>query len=159
MSPISFHRNLSYVFHILNSNQLKLNVNGISFDFGIFFQAPLKDEVLNSLMSLTPAAWKTIRSAIQSLLLENSALDRNSALKEKYEMRPNRSRLNHKKSPFVWNLFHFRCKFFPLAIEPLSNRKTPFSMFQPISVTTPISIRPFIMPQMWVLCFVAKRMH
>lgn len=41
-------------------------------------------KVLNSLMSLTPVAWKTIRSTIQNLLLENSELDRNAALKEKY---------------------------------------------------------------------------
>lgn len=36
-------------------------------------------------MALNPAAWKAIRNIIQSLLVENSELDRNAVIKEKYE--------------------------------------------------------------------------
>lgn len=36
-------------------------------------------------MALNPAAWKAIRNIVQNLLLENSELDRNAALKEKYK--------------------------------------------------------------------------
>lgn len=49
-------------------------------------QDVLKDEVLNSLMALPPAAWNTIRSVIQNLLLKNSDLDRNNALKAMYAL-------------------------------------------------------------------------
>ncbi|XP_055315803.1 fumarylacetoacetase [Sitodiplosis mosellana] len=63
--------------------QLILDLSTVTDFFAPEFVDALNDEVLNSLMALTPAAWKSIRNTIQNLLLENSELDRNDALKEK----------------------------------------------------------------------------
>lgn len=44
----------------------------------------LKANVLNPLMALNPAAWKTVRKVTQNILLQNSELDKNVELKNKY---------------------------------------------------------------------------
>lgn len=48
-------------------------------------------------MSLTPKAWNDIRTIVQNLLLENSELDKNAELKEKYVKK---------------NFTHFGCDLF-----------------------------------------------
>lgn len=43
----------------------------------------LKADVLNPLMSLSPAAWTVIRTTTQKLLLIDSELDKNEELKKR----------------------------------------------------------------------------
>lgn len=49
----------------------------------MLLQDVLKANVLNPLMALTPAAWKTVRKLTQNILLQNSELDKNVELKTK----------------------------------------------------------------------------
>lgn len=87
-------------------------------------------------MALTPAAWKTVRNIIQNLLLENSELDRNGALKQLYA---------NLIQCFIHQMNNLDICIF---LVHLLSKRVPFFMFQPKLVITRISIRPFIMRRM-----------